>query len=81
MDVSPLWAILFFFMLLLLGIDSEFGTLEAAVAPFFDMKLVKMKKPVFMGKPFSIGLSHRMLCLMEYRRKHLDCNIIRSKEK
>ena len=50
MDVSPLWAILFFFMLILLGIDSEFGTLEAAVAPFFEMKVTKLKKPVFIGK-------------------------------
>ena len=50
MDVSPLWAILFFFMLILLGIDSEFGTLEAAVAPFFEKKIIKMKKPLFIGK-------------------------------
>ncbi|XP_065058628.1 sodium-dependent neutral amino acid transporter B(0)AT1-like [Rhopilema esculentum] len=61
MDVSPLWAILFFFMLILLGIDSEFGTLEAAVAPFFEMKIVKMKKPLFIGicitAMFFVGLS------------------------
>ena len=50
MDVSPLWAILFFFMLILLGIDSEFGTLEAAIAPFYDLKLVKIKRPLFIGK-------------------------------
>eukprot|EP00794_Sanderia_malayensis_P007381 gene7381-8200_t len=64
MDVSPLWAILFFFMLILLGIDSEFGTLEAAIAPFFDMKIVKMKRPYFIliciGFMFLIGLS--MVC-------------------
>ena len=39
MDVSPLWAILFFFMLILLGIDSEFGTLEAAIGPIMDLKI------------------------------------------
>lgn len=39
MDVSPLWAILFFTMLILLGIDSEFGTLEAAIGPIIDLKL------------------------------------------
>ncbi|XP_065058071.1 sodium-dependent neutral amino acid transporter B(0)AT3-like isoform X2 [Rhopilema esculentum] len=47
MDVSPLWSVLFFMMLLLLGIDSEFGTLEAAVAPLYDMKLIPMRKEFF----------------------------------
>ena len=45
MDVSPLWAILFFFMLILLGIDSEFGTLEAAIGPIMELKIFpKMRK-------------------------------------
>ena len=45
MDVSPLWAILFFLMLILLGIDSEFGTLEAAIGPIIDLKIFpKMRK-------------------------------------
>ena len=39
MEVSPLWAILFFFMLILLGIDSEFGTLEAAISSIMDLKI------------------------------------------
>ncbi|KAM7440582.1 hypothetical protein ABFA07_010268 [Porites harrisoni] len=39
MDVSPLWAILFFLMLILLGIDSEFGTLEAAIGPLMELKI------------------------------------------
>lgn len=49
MDVSPLWAVLFFMMLVLLGIDSEFGTLEGAVAPLYDLKWVTMPKPKFMA--------------------------------
>jgi len=50
MEVSPLWAVLFFMMLVLLGIDSEFGTLEGAVAPLYDLKWVTMRKEIFMGK-------------------------------
>jgi len=36
-------------MLILLGIDSEFGTLEALIAPFYDMKWVTMRKELFTG--------------------------------
>ncbi|XP_028405656.1 sodium- and chloride-dependent GABA transporter 2-like [Dendronephthya gigantea] len=39
LDVPQLWSILFFFMLILLGIDSEFGTLEASVGPLIDLGL------------------------------------------
>ncbi|XP_031549325.1 sodium- and chloride-dependent GABA transporter 2-like isoform X2 [Actinia tenebrosa] len=48
MDVSPLWAILFFFMLILLGIDSEFGTLEAAIGPIIDLKLFPKVRKEFL---------------------------------
>ncbi len=52
LDVSPLWAVLFFFMLILLGIDSEFGTLEAAVGPMMEIGIFpkKWRKEVNTGK-------------------------------
>ena len=49
MPAGPLWSALFFIMLILLGIDSEFGTLEGLVAPFYDMKWVKLRKEIFTG--------------------------------
>ncbi len=49
MDGSAFWAIMFFMMLILLGIDSEFGTLEAAISPIYEMGWVKMNKSLFTG--------------------------------
>ena len=37
LSVSPLWAFLFFFMLLLLGVDSEFALLETVLSGIYDM--------------------------------------------
>ena len=54
MDVSPLWAILFFFMLILLAVDSEFGILEAAIVPLYDMNLFpKIKREYLTGMCFN----------------------------
>lgn len=39
LDVPQLWSALFFFMLILLGIDSLFGTLEALIGPIMDLGL------------------------------------------
>jgi len=36
MSIGPLWAILFFFMLFLLGLDSQFGMLESLLASLKD---------------------------------------------
>ncbi|XP_066936637.1 sodium-dependent neutral amino acid transporter B(0)AT3-like isoform X1 [Clytia hemisphaerica] len=47
MKGSPFWAVMFFLMLILLGIDSEFGVLEATITPFYDSGVVKMRKEVF----------------------------------
>ena len=57
MDVSPLWAILFFFMLILLGIDSEFAALEAAIVPLNDMSIFrKIRREYFTGMYLSLRL-------------------------
>ncbi|XP_078404754.1 sodium- and chloride-dependent GABA transporter 1 [Cetorhinus maximus] len=55
MPVSPLWAVLFFIMLLLLGLDSEFAMVDVMVTSLLDahrdwlLKCLKRKEFVVLG--------------------------------
>ncbi|KAG8182150.1 hypothetical protein JTE90_014560 [Oedothorax gibbosus] len=47
MPVAPLWALLFFFMLFLLGIDSQFASVETILTFVFDQfPATRQKKPL-----------------------------------
>lgn len=50
MPASPLWSVLFFTMLLTLGLGSMFGTLEGVITPFYDMKIVPWRKEIMTGR-------------------------------
>ena len=64
MPISPLWALLFFFMLLTLGLDTQFAMMEAVVTGLVDeygKYLRKRKELVILalcGLAFIIGLSN-----------------------
>ncbi len=50
LPVSPIWALLFFIMLFLLGLDSQFAGLEVIVTVLFDSKTVrKVRKEIVVG--------------------------------
>lgn len=50
MPFSPIWAVMFFLMLITIGIDTEFGMLEGVVTPVIDLKLFpKLKKEYLSG--------------------------------
>ncbi|NWS50713.1 S6A14 protein, partial [Probosciger aterrimus] len=52
LPVSPLWSFLFFFMLLLLGLDSQFATIETLTTTIQDIYPQVMKKlrvPITLG--------------------------------
>ena len=51
MPGSPFWGFLFFVMLLTLGLDSQFATVEAVVTVICDLKVFKkIRKEFTVGK-------------------------------
>ena len=81
MPAGPIWAVLFFTMLVLLGLDSEFGTLEGAVTPIVvDMNLFpKIRKEIIsavlavvlfvFGIGFCSGGGEYMIAVFDYYGK------------
>lgn len=50
MPFAPIWAVMFFLMLITVGMDTEFGMLEGVVTPVIDLKLFpKLKKEYLSG--------------------------------
>lgn len=51
MPYAPIWAVMFFLMLICVGIDTQFGMLEGVVTPVLDMRILpNWKKKHISGK-------------------------------
>uniref|UniRef100_A0A1W7RAG3 Transporter n=1 Tax=Hadrurus spadix TaxID=141984 RepID=A0A1W7RAG3_9SCOR len=77
LPLSPLWALLFFFMLFTIGLDSQFGMFETMISAFTDeFRILKRYKMLFtgfmcfllfiLGLPCVTGGGMYVLQLMDY---------------
>lgn len=60
MPASPLWSVLFFCMLLSLGLGSMFGMLEGVLNPLHNQKLIPLRKEILTGQ-FLLSLTKRAI--------------------
>lgn len=59
MPVSPLWAVLFFMMLVLLGLGSQFGSLEVIITVLYDYDIMqKVRKELTVGELGVLSACH-----------------------
>ena len=59
MPISPLWAVLFFVMLVLLGLGSQFGSLEVIITVLYDYEIVqKVRKELSVGELSLLSAHH-----------------------
>ena len=54
LPAAPFWAIIFFLMLLALGVGSQIGTLEGVISTVFDIQIVRGARKEVVSGIFSL---------------------------
>lgn len=54
---SPFWSVMFFLMLVNLGLGSMFGTIEGIITPIVDT--FKVRKEILTGELYELSFLHR----------------------
>lgn len=67
LPAAPFWAILFFLMLLALGVGSQIGTLEGVISTVFDIQIVRgARKEVVSGIDFYPHINYYRFWFLTY---------------